>query len=81
MGLSMVLWLCCFVGFVFQFVDSLFVLVDKPLHQALHDKSAGTVVVRTGRVPLNEGQRQQGQGHGPGQGRTDEDSKRKEGAG
>jgi uncharacterized RDD family membrane protein YckC len=94
MGLAMVLWLCCFVGFVFQFIDSLFVLVDKPLHQALHDKSAGTVVVRTGRVPLGQGHGQangqangqgqgqsQGQSQGQGQGRADEDRQRKEGAG
>jgi uncharacterized RDD family membrane protein YckC len=56
MGLSMVLWLCCFVGFVFQFIDCLFVLIDRPLHQALHDKSAGTVVVKTGRLPLRHRQ-------------------------
>jgi uncharacterized RDD family membrane protein YckC len=54
MGLGMFLWQCCFIGFVFQFVDCLFVALDQPLHQALHDKSAGTVVVKTGRVPLRQ---------------------------
>jgi uncharacterized RDD family membrane protein YckC len=49
LGLSMILWLCCFIGFALQFVDCLFVLLDRPLHQAIHDKSAGTVVVKTGR--------------------------------
>jgi uncharacterized RDD family membrane protein YckC len=54
MGIAMFLWLCCFVGILFQFVDCLFVALDRPLHQALHDKSAGTVVVKTGRVPLRQ---------------------------
>jgi uncharacterized RDD family membrane protein YckC len=56
LGLSMILWLCCLLGFALQFVDCLFVLVDKPLHQALHDKSAGTVVVKTGRQPKGPSQ-------------------------
>ncbi|SDY10840.1 Protein of unknown function [Micromonospora pattaloongensis] len=45
MGLPTLLWVCC-VGFVLQIVDSAYVLFDRPLHQALHDKSAQTVVVQ-----------------------------------
>jgi uncharacterized RDD family membrane protein YckC len=48
LGLPTVLWTCC-IGFVLQFVDCLFVAIDRPLHQALHDKSAHTVVVHVGR--------------------------------
>lgn len=44
MGLATLLWTCG-IGFILQFVDCLFVAVDRPLHQALHDKSAATVVV------------------------------------
>jgi uncharacterized RDD family membrane protein YckC len=44
MGVATLLWTCG-VGFVLQFVDCLFVAIDQPLHQALHDKSAATVVV------------------------------------
>jgi uncharacterized RDD family membrane protein YckC len=47
MGLPTVLWPCCGVGFVLQAVDSLFVAIDRPLHQAIHDKAALTVVVVT----------------------------------
>jgi uncharacterized RDD family membrane protein YckC len=44
LGLPMLFWTCC-VGFIWQFVDCLWVTVDRPLHQALHDKAARTVVV------------------------------------
>lgn len=44
MGLPTLLWICL-VGFVLQLIDSLFVAIDRPLYQALHDKSAHTVVV------------------------------------
>jgi uncharacterized RDD family membrane protein YckC len=44
MGVATLLWTCG-IGFVFQFVDCLFVAIDQPLHQALHDKTAATVVV------------------------------------
>jgi uncharacterized RDD family membrane protein YckC len=52
MGIATLLWTCG-IGFVFQFVDCLFVAIDRPLHQALHDKSAMTVVVdvKHGRQP------------------------------
>jgi uncharacterized RDD family membrane protein YckC len=47
-GLPTLLWPCCGIGFVLQFVDSVYLLADRPLLQALHDKSARTVVVRDG---------------------------------
>jgi uncharacterized RDD family membrane protein YckC len=50
MGLPTLLWWCG-LGFLLQFVDALFVAIDRPLHQALHDKSALTVVVHVGRSP------------------------------
>jgi uncharacterized RDD family membrane protein YckC len=43
------LFWCCGIGFVLQAVDCLFVAIDRPLRQALHDKSAQTVVVRVAR--------------------------------
>jgi uncharacterized RDD family membrane protein YckC len=46
LGLPTLLWPCCGIGFVLQFVDAVYVLADRPLMQALHDKSARTVVVR-----------------------------------
>ncbi len=49
LGLPTLVWSCCGIGFVLQFVDCLFVAVDRPLHQALHDKAAATVVVRVAR--------------------------------
>ncbi len=48
LGLPTLLWLCG-IGFVLQFFDCLYVLIDRPLHQALHDKSAATIVVQVGR--------------------------------
>lgn len=49
MGMPVLLWPCCGVGFVLQFVDNLFVAIDRPLQQAIHDKAALTVVVKTSR--------------------------------
>ncbi|WFE26314.1 RDD family protein [Solwaraspora sp. WMMD791] len=45
LGLPTLLWICC-VGFVLQFIDCVYLLFDRPLRQALHDKSARTVVVQ-----------------------------------
>lgn len=45
MGLPTLLWWCFGIGFVLQLLDALFTLIDRPLQQALHDKSAQTVVV------------------------------------
>jgi uncharacterized RDD family membrane protein YckC len=40
------LFWCCGLGFVLQAVDCLFVVIDRPLNQAIHDKAGQTVVVR-----------------------------------
>jgi len=48
LGLPTLLWPCYGVGLILQIVDCLFVAFDRPLHQALHDKRALTVVVQTG---------------------------------
>jgi uncharacterized RDD family membrane protein YckC len=45
MGLPTLLWWCFGLGFLLQLVDALFVLFDRPMQQALHDKSAFTVVI------------------------------------
>ena len=44
LGLPVLLW-TCLIGFVFQFIDCLSPLFNRPLRMALHDRSAGTVVV------------------------------------
>ena len=49
LGLPTLLWYCCGVGFLLQIIDCLFVAIDRPLRQALHDKAANTVVVRVPR--------------------------------
>jgi uncharacterized RDD family membrane protein YckC len=51
LGLPTLFWWCWGVGFLLQALDCLFVLIDRPLRQALHDKAAGTVVVHIGRSP------------------------------
>jgi len=50
MGLPTFLWSCLGIGFILQLVDCIFPFFDRPLYQALHDKSAQTVVVE---VPQN----------------------------
>jgi uncharacterized RDD family membrane protein YckC len=45
LGLWTPLWACC-IGIVFQLVDSLSLLWDRPLRQAFHDKAARTVVIQ-----------------------------------
>jgi uncharacterized RDD family membrane protein YckC len=45
MGFPTVLWYCFGIGLLIQLVDAIFVVFDRPLHQALHDKSAHTTVV------------------------------------
>jgi uncharacterized RDD family membrane protein YckC len=45
MGFPTVLWWCLGIGFLLQLIDAAFVLFDRPLYQALHDKSAHTAVV------------------------------------
>jgi uncharacterized RDD family membrane protein YckC len=49
LGLPTLLWSFCGVGFVLQFFDCAFAALDRPLHQALHDKTAATVVVHVAR--------------------------------
>ena len=46
LGLPVLLWSCCGVGFLLQGGDLLVGLLDRPLHQAMHDRHAGTVVVQ-----------------------------------
>lgn len=46
LGLPTLLWTCFGLGFLLQFIDCLWAAVDRPMHQALHDKSAVTVVVQ-----------------------------------
>jgi uncharacterized RDD family membrane protein YckC len=53
LGLPTLLWWCCGIGLVIQLLDCFSVAVDTPLHQALHDKAAATVVVRTNRPTSN----------------------------
>jgi uncharacterized RDD family membrane protein YckC len=54
MGLPTLLWWCFGIGFLLQLADALFVLFDRPLQQALHDKSAYTVVVSVAAAPAKE---------------------------
>jgi uncharacterized RDD family membrane protein YckC len=65
LGLPTLLWWCYGVGFLIQFFDCLFVALDRPLHQALHDKSAGTVVVVLPgtKRPARVGESSSGGGH------------------
>jgi len=49
LGLPVLLYTCCGVGFLLQFVDALSPVFGGPLHLAFHDRSAGTVVVHSGR--------------------------------
>ncbi|BCB80293.1 hypothetical protein GCM10022251_05450 [Phytohabitans flavus] len=50
MGLPTFLWSCFCIGFILQLVDCIFPFFDRPLYQALHDKSAQTVVVEVPRT-------------------------------
>ncbi len=49
LGLSVLLYTCCGVGFLLQLFDALSPLFGGPLRLALHDRFAGTVVVHSGR--------------------------------
>jgi uncharacterized RDD family membrane protein YckC len=53
-GLPVLLWWCFGIGFLLQLLDALFVLIDQPLRQALHDKSAFTAVVSLPADPPEE---------------------------
>lgn len=63
LGLPTLLWTCCGIGFVLQFVDAVYLLADRPLQQALHDKSARTVVVRVASAPPAPAGTPAGQAH------------------
>jgi uncharacterized RDD family membrane protein YckC len=45
LGLPVLLWTCCGIGFLIQLLVSLSPIWNKPLHLAMHDRAAGTVVV------------------------------------
>jgi uncharacterized RDD family membrane protein YckC len=49
LGMWTTLWWCYGIGLLFQLIDSASVLFDRTLRQALHDKTAHTVVVE---VPM-----------------------------
>jgi uncharacterized RDD family membrane protein YckC len=50
LGLPTLLWpLCCGLTALLQVIDCLFVAIDRPLYQTLHDKGARTVVVQVPR--------------------------------
>jgi uncharacterized RDD family membrane protein YckC len=49
LGVPVFLWSCFGVGFLLQFIDCLSPALGGPLNLALHDRSAATVVVRSGR--------------------------------
>jgi uncharacterized RDD family membrane protein YckC len=44
-GIPTLLWFCCGIGLLLQIVDVVFALGDRRLQQALHDRSAHTVVI------------------------------------
>ena len=50
LGFPTLLWACC-IGFVWQLVDCAYLLFDRPLQQAFHDKAARTVVVKVPHLP------------------------------
>jgi uncharacterized RDD family membrane protein YckC len=54
LGVPLLFPFCC-VGPLIQLVDCAWLLFDRPLQQALHDKSAQTVVVQVPRTPHNPG--------------------------
>lgn len=52
LGLPTLMWWFCCVGLIWQFFASLSAAIDQPLHQAIHDKSARTVVVYAPKTPV-----------------------------
>lgn len=51
LGLPTLLWTCLGVGFILQFIGSLSPVLNRPLHLAMHDRAAATIVVSTaGRI-------------------------------
>jgi uncharacterized RDD family membrane protein YckC len=62
-GLPTLIWPCYGVGFVLQFVDAIWPTFDRPMHQALHDKSALTVVVQAAPAAPTATERQNDEPH------------------
>ena len=54
LGLWVLLWSCCGIGFLLQFIIGLTPVFNWPLHQAIYDRTAGTVVVRAASKPSPE---------------------------
>ena len=48
LGLPSLLWSCYGLGFLLQAADLLAGVMNRPLHLAIHDRSAGTIVVQVG---------------------------------
>ncbi len=63
LGMWTPLWWCAGIGLLFQLIDSASVLFDKTMRQALHDKTARTVVVEA--PPVRQAA-SAGTGAGPG---------------
>jgi len=49
LGIWVLLWSCCGIGFVMQFIVGMTPIFDWPLHRGIYDRSADTVVVRAER--------------------------------
>jgi uncharacterized RDD family membrane protein YckC len=54
LGLPVMLWGCYGFGLLLQLADFVIGLADRPLHQAMHDRSAGTVVVHVAPEPAGQ---------------------------
>ncbi|SCE74201.1 RDD family protein [Micromonospora viridifaciens] len=67
LGLPTLLWYCCGLGLVLQFVDAISALFDQPLRQALHDKRAQTVVVQLPRLRSDTRTTSRDRAHPPGE--------------
>jgi uncharacterized RDD family membrane protein YckC len=55
LGLWLPLWACWGLGLLMQLIDSLSPVFDQKLRQALHDKTARTVVVQATPLPVTAG--------------------------
>ena len=51
LGIPTLLWPCCFIGVGLQVLDCVSVATDRTLRQALHDRTAATVVVQVAKAP------------------------------
>ena len=55
LGLPVLLWSCYGFGLLLQVIDVLIGVADRPLHQTMHDKSAGTLVIQAPPAPAGAG--------------------------